>query len=141
MRLQKFGWTIYQILARGAVVGALLLVWACGVSRFPALEGERTFYLYSPSSQATRTHTLSVKDLGKIRGESAQVEGITAEELMKTLRAELLFVEESAGARSYYCYTDEWTDGVYVGEYYVNLQIAERADGCVVGAPMIFGGF
>ncbi len=141
MRWQQFGRTIYQTLAWGLLVGVLLAVAALGVSRFSTLEGERVFYLFSPSAQAERAQTLSVKDLRNIRGESARVDGATARELMDRFNAEPLFIEESAGVRSYYCYTDAWTDGVRVGEYYVNLQIAERAEGCVVGAPMIFGGF
>ncbi len=130
-----------KVLAGLALLAGLSFAWALGTTRFVGVEGERTYYLYSASSQAAQKKGLSPLDIGKVRGESVRVCGQTAEEIIELCEAEILFTEEVAGVRSYYCVTKKWSDGVRIGEYFVNLQVAERGEECVAGAPIIFGGF
>ncbi len=117
-------------------------VWGTGATRFPALEGERTYYLYSKSSQATIKTTLSLLDCGNVKGESVRfLKTENWEKRLEELCAQVLFTEDACGVRSYYCYTPKWSDGVRLGEYFVNLHIAVRGEEVTVGAPVIFGGF
>ncbi len=122
-----------------------LLVGLCflGVraTRFPTLKGERTFYLDSPSSQAKAVSALSLLDAFRVRGESVLLGEEEAEEVLASLAAEVLFIEEAGGVRSYYCYSPKFYDFVQVGEYLVNLHVAVGEERCVVGSPIIFGGF
>ncbi len=125
---------------------ALFATWSMRVSRFWGLEGERCFYLGSASSQAVIKKELSLKDFGKIKGESVVweiAEGAeeVVERLLERYNATVLFTEKVDGTTSYYCLTSAWADGVRVGEYLVNLHIAVGKGRCAVGAPMIFGGF
>ncbi len=120
----------------------LFLAWGTGASRFSTLSGEHTYYLYSASSQAQMKTSLQITDFGKIKGESVRLtSAIDVEELLEKYSAEICFEERSAGVHSYYCYTPHWTDGVQIGEYFVNLHVAFSEGGCTVGAPIIFGGF
>ncbi len=126
-------------------IAVALLVGLCLLgmrgTRFPTLEGARTFYLDSPSSQATAVSSLSLLDIFRVRGESVALDEGEAEEALASLSAEVLFVEEVGGVRSYYCYSPNFFDFVQVGEYLVNLHVAVGAGRCVVGSPIIFGGF
>ena len=114
-------------------------------SRFSKIEGERTFYLYSASSQAVIKDRLRFTDLFSVKGESVEFACEGEEESLRKLldlyQAQVLFVEEADGVRSYYCATAKWSDGVFLDGVFVNLHIAFRDSRCVVGAPLIFGGF
>ncbi len=130
-----------KVLACLLVVGVLLFVWGLGSSRFRGVEGEHTFYLYSPSSQATQKKELSFWAIGSVKGESVAVKEGSAEEWIARLQAKVLFTESVGERCSYYCFTPKWSEGIYIGEYYVNVQVVEGQEGCVLGAPIIFGGF
>ncbi len=116
------------------------------VSKFADIQGEHAFYLYSASSQAKRVNALAVQDIFFVTGESV---GFTAEENGETLArelaarygAEILLCEEACGVISYYAYTPVWSERVCVEGQAVNLHIAVRGNACVVGSPIIFGGF
>ncbi len=121
----------------------LLFAWSFAVSKLANLDGERTYYLYSASSQAAQKKALSFLDLGHIKGESVRLayrEGLV-QELCAAYGAEVALTEEVGGIRSYYCITPDWADGVTVGGKRVNLHIAVRGEECVVGSPIIFGGY
>ncbi len=117
------------------------------VSRFPTLRGERTFYLYSASSQGLRTQALRFSEFFAVRGESVcfmtefgQGRKV-AEWLLNAYGAELLFTETVCGVTSYYAYTPEWSDGVYLQGKQVNLHVAFCGERVAVGSPIIFDGF
>lgn len=109
--------------------------------------GEKTYYLYSASSQAEMREELSFGDLFFVRGESAvyRTEGEDAEkfaeELAEKYRAELLFEEKAGGTLSGYYYSPLLKGGTTIGGKFVNLHIAIRADGVAAGTPVIFGGW
>ncbi len=122
-------------------VGIGLCVWGMGATRFPTLEGERRFYLDSPSSQAKVKERLSLLDIARVRGESVTLSKGEGEEVIAALSARVLFIEETGGVRSYYCYTPAYEGGLRIGEHFVNLHVAVGEGRCVVGSPIIFGGF
>ncbi len=112
------------------------------VTRFSGLAGERTFYLYSKSSQAVAKKSPRFWEWGQIRGESVVLSSeVTVESLLERYSAEVVFIERTEEVVCYYCYTPEWTDGVRLAEGFVNLHIAVGDGRQVVGAPVIFGGF
>ena len=123
------------------------------VTKLSALEGERTYYLDSASSQGLRKDTLSVRDLYRVKGESVSFsmldkeEGMCAskEDLAQSIadmyQAKILFIEEVCGIVSYYGYTPIWQDGILVEGKRINLHVAIGDEVCVVGTPIIFGGF
>ena len=115
--------------------------------RFEDLEGERAFYLDSASSQGLMQGEISFLDFPRLRGESVRfpLETKTADETLRNIvekyAATVLFTEEIDGTVSYYCYTAQWSDCVTVQGKKVNLHVALSTKQCVVGAPIIFGGF
>jgi hypothetical protein len=118
------------------------------VVKFEDLQGERVFYLDSASSQGLLKDKISWLDFPRVRGESVRYsrqEQTSNEEILRFIvekyHATVLFSEEVDGVVSYYCYTDEWTDHVRVEDKKVNLHVAISTAQCVVGAPIIFGGF
>ncbi len=132
---------INTLLAVAVSALVALFVWAMGATRFSAVEGERRFYLDSPSSQAKREESLSLFDIARVRGESLSLSAKEGEEMIAALSAKVLFIEEIGETRAYYCYTPKYHGGVLIGEYLVNLQVAVTMERCVVGSPIIFGGF
>ena len=154
------------VLATVISVGAFFCVRMTNISKFHHLTGTRIFYIGSASSQALCAQRLTVKDAFKVRGESVYFFseewskfGATAEDiadfLTKKYEGEILFSEKVGGVISFYAYTPAWKDYVYVANARVNLHIAisvEDADNnagmetavptaCVIGSPIIFGGF
>lgn len=127
-----------------AAFGLLLAVWSMGATAFPQVQGERTYYLRSQSSQALIKNRLSPLDFSLMEGESVSfsyTDILEVEKLMQDFQAQVLFTENVGGTTSYYCYSPHMRSGVRLGEYFVNLHIAVRGDRCAVGSPMIFGGF
>lgn len=126
---------------------------AANVSRLSALKGERTYFLDSASSQGLSKTELSFAELGRVKGECVQFdlqayEGgryATNEEIVQSLlrkfQAKTRFVEEVNGTVSYYAYTPLWQDGLILRGERVNLHIAISSSYCVVGTPVIFGGY
>lgn len=134
------------------VATALALAFGVGVflhnaSTLSVLEGERTYYLYSSSSQAQMKDTLSVTDAFFLTGESvcfavaAEDKENLPKEIAELFRAELIAVESVSGVTSYYLYSTNLRGGVRVQGRKVNLHIAVSGELCVVGTPIIFGGF
>ena len=129
-----------------SVLGFIFMraLYAC---KLHALSGERTFYLYSPTSQSTQTQTLTLFTLDKVRGESVRFsikeQGASEliQELIKQYNAVVLFSETLDSVQSYYAYTPKWKNAITVNGVKVNLHIACSAEECVVGSPIIFGGF
>ncbi len=138
-------------LSLGAFVIALGLGFVLSVlhaQKFSNLQGERTFYLYNASSQSLQKQELSLLDVFYIKGESVQFafSGETeteAERIAALYGGRILFTEEVLGVTSYYGYTPNFSDGVNINGVRVNLHIAfcKERETCVVGSPIIFGGY
>ena len=128
-------------------VGIVLI--ASRLSAFPTLSGVRTYYLYSPSSQAQIKWELALSDLFSVTGESVAVEltGESAESaalrLIEEQKLEVVREETVCGVRSYYCRGSKFSKSTWRGGERVNVQIAVHAETqrLVVGTPIIFGGY
>ena len=142
IRLKNFTVTV---LALALSFFVLFVIQGLQISRFSWIEGERSFYLKSPSSQAVIKKQLSLWECFEIKGESVRFlcedREKTLSEILQSYDAEILFGESADGSISYYCITPQWLDGVHINGKFVNLHIAFNGEYCVVGAPIIFGGF
>lgn len=132
------------------VTGVFAAILCGSVNKFSDLTGERTFYLYSASSQATVVETLRLKDIPSVKGQSVRFACdlkseedflVFAENLAQKYGAEIVKEESVCGITSYYAYTPRWNESVYIYEKTVNLHIAFNGETCVVGYPIVFGGF
>lgn len=136
-------------LALAFVIGASFCVKAAHVSKLSFLQGERTYYLDSASSQSLVKTKLTARDLFRVKGESVcfTITGEKREQenfarsLVGRYGGEILFTEEIEGAVSYYAYIPAWGQGVALYGKQVNLHIAVSEKQCKVGTPIIFGGF
>lgn len=142
LRLKNFITTVFALL----LACFLLFALAMGrVSRFSALDGARVFYLYSASSQAVIKERITPLELFFVKGECVtlayQNEEESLKEIVKLYNAEILFEEEVAGTRSYYCRTQSFGGATKIKGVFVNLHIAFNGEVCAVGTPLIFGGF
>ena len=128
-----------------AVVGGLL--WASGLCKLKEIDGKRTFYLYSASSQAVAVPTLKFEHLFSVKGESVRfsLNGADgqkiAEGILSNYGAELIQKETVDGVTSYYAYSPCFSNGIHLFSQKINLHVAVNDDECVVGNPIIFGGF
>ena len=142
MRLKNCIATGFALLTAFAV---LLCMQSLQVCRFGELEGKRSFYMRSPSSQAMVKESIFPWELFEVEGESVvfpcEDKEKTLENILQKYNASVRFEEQAGGSYSYYCYTSKWTDGIQIGGEYVNLHIAFDGDCCAVGYPIIFGGF
>ncbi len=152
MRKQRIAvWKIMSVLktwiAIALVFATFVLVAGLNVCRFSAIEGERTFYLDSASSQGLRKQTLCFSDIFRIRGESVRfrTNGLSAEAIANKLAeeydAKIFLREEVGGVISFYAYTERWSDYVVVAGRKINLHIAVNADMGTLGSPIIFDGY
>ena len=144
-RFLKRLWSCMVTLVCVVVVGSL--VWASNLCKLKDIDGKRAFYLYSASSQAKRVETLRFEQLFSVKGESVRFavtqtekEGLI-EELFDKYDAELVCTEYVDGVTSYYAVTPRWNGGVVIDGKTVNLHVAIGDKECVVGTPIIFGGF
>lgn len=108
--------------------------------------GERTFYLYSASSQSLMKTSLSLRDIPRVRGESVCFSfQKDAEMLVKSIfdayGAEIAFTESACGVTSYYGYGTELDEPIFLNGKAINLHVAVTESRCAVGTPIIFGGF
>lgn len=122
-------------------------------SRLSALKGERTYFLDSASSQGLMKTELALFEIGRVKGECVQFDlqsydggrYATNEEIVRNIlekyRAKTLLIEEVDGIVSYYAYTPIWQDGLLLQGERINLHIALSKSRCVVGTPIIFGGY
>lgn len=119
---------------------------------FPSIKGERTYYLYSRSSNAAMEKNPSLADLFFVRGVSVQVsadESTSPEkflaDILQEFSAQVVLEEKVLSVTSYYAYSERLGRGVVVGGKTVNLHVAvstrEGGVGIVVGTPIIFGGY
>lgn len=145
MCLIKRVYSFVSALVCVAVVGGL--VWASSLCKLKAIDGKRTFYLYSASSQAMAVQTLKFEHIFSVKGESVRfpLNGkdaqTTAEEILSRYGAELISKEVVDGITSYYAQSPCFSNGITLFGQKVNLHVAVNADECVVGNPIIFGGF
>lgn len=128
------------------VAACALFVFVCArASAFPFLQGERTYYLYSASSQAKIVKEYEFFDTFFVQGESVfmevEREEVFLQELLEKLNAKILFTEQVEGTTSYYCYAKGLKEGVQINGRTVNLHIAVKSGTAVVGTPIIFGGY
>lgn len=106
------------------------------------LPGERTFYVHSASSQASIQSDLQFKDAFFMTGESVYLtEQADVDALVERFQAEIVFVECVGDTVSYYGFSPNLPYGVALFGTRVNLHIALSPRGCVVGTPIIFGGY
>lgn len=126
---------------------------AVNLTRLSDIEGERTFFLDSASSQGLRKQSLSIGDFTRVRGECVHTavskynggRYATNEEIAHQVAqkygAEILFTEKVGETVSYYAYTTRWQDGLYLYGRKVNLHVAIEGERLAVGTPIIFDGF
>ena len=126
----------------GVLVCAGLVMKGSALSK---TQGVRTYYLYSVSSLAGQVQAVKIWDLPFVTGESVQLSVADGQAFLeKTLleySATTLFVEESGGVVSYYCYSQLLPNRIALNGVMVNLHIALSGESAVVGTPIIFGGF
>lgn len=108
--------------------------------------GERVFYLDSASSQGLIKSELRFCDLSRIRGESVSFTHQTepqslALQIFQEYGGEVVFVERVGDVLSYYGYADGLKNALCLDGCAVNLHVAVTDGRCVVGTPIIFGGF
>ena len=108
--------------------------------------GERLFYLNSFSSQSLIKSRLRFYDLSRICGESVSFTHQTephslALQIFQEYGGEVVFVEKVGDVLSYYGYAQGLRDTLCLDGYAVNLHVAVTDERCVVGTPIIFGGF
>lgn len=145
MWMVKKLWAFMVTVLCVAVVGGL--VWASNLCKLKDIEGVRTFYLYSASSQAKQVSTLRFEEVFSVKGESVRFDrnGKTESELVNEFfnkyGATLVYSETLDGVTSYYALTPNFNGGVIVNGNTVNLHVAISETECVVGTPIIFGGF
>ena len=140
---------ICTLLSIAVCLSAFVFFQGAKACRLGAIEGQRTFYLYSVSSQAVQKQTLNFSDLFRVQGESVRFDFFATDaekqmlvrEILQKYRAELLIKEEILGTVSYYAYAPTLLNGVYVNGKKVNLHIAVAQAQVAVGTPIIFGGF
>ena len=142
MRLKNCIATAFSLCTALAV---LLCMQSLQVCRLGEIEGKRSFYMRSPSSQAVIKEQIYPWEIFEVEGESVL---FTCEDREQTLRdilekygASVRFEEQAGGSHSYYCYTSKWLDGIQIDGAFINLHIAFHGNNCAVGYPIIFGGF
>lgn len=142
-----FNGLLFLLTAAAIAVVIGLGVYMLNACKLRAIEGERVFYLHSQTSQGLRKTELELRDYAHITGESVcftrgeESAETLAQGIAEKYSAEILFTEEASGVLSFYCYTPIWDNGILVDGQTVNLHIAVAEEQCVVGTPMIFGGF
>lgn len=136
-----------------AALFSLVLLLGVGVGnsvKLSELEGRKTYYLYSASSQAVIKSSIGLGDMPFLKGECVEVDGVfrsKAEEnafvdkVLARYGAVVCFVEKVQGVVSYYAYSPELYAGVRLKGDEVNLHIAVSEGRAVVGSPIIFGGY
>ena len=149
--MRFFWWrTVRTVIAFSSVVVLVSVALTTRIPllcRFSALEGERTFYLHSASSQAEQKNTIDFVDAFFVKGESVRfaLGGRNAEtfalEIARAYGAEIVYTESACGTTSFYAYAENGWESVTVQGARVNLHIAVGENVCVVGTPIIFGGF
>lgn len=144
----RFGWKncLYTMVAF-----ALCLLFGGGMYAMNCVllektAGERVFYLDSPSSQGLIKSKLRLYDVSRVRGESVSFTHqdepqSLALQIFQDYGGEVAFVEKVGDVISYYGYAQDLGNALCLDGYAVNLHVAVTEGRCVVGTPIIFGGF
>ncbi len=139
---------VYRFLVTAVCVCVVaLFVWAGNLCKFKDIDGKRTFYVYSKSSQALAVENLRFEHLFSVQGESVRFAlgdkagSEVVAEIFARYQGAVCIEEEVDGVKSYYGYAPALGEYVAVGGQAVNLHVAIRGGECVVGSPIIFGGF
>ena len=138
-------WSFLVAVVSITIVGGL--VWSSNICKLKDIAGIRTFYLHSASSQAQQVSALRFEDIFSVKGESVrfarqgQTEQALVSDLLEKYNATLVFCEQVDGVASYYAVSNAFSSGVLINGCKVNLHVAVGERECVVGTPMIFGGF
>lgn len=148
LRCGQIGGTIAAAVALTAALACSRCAYVC---RLSALQGARTFYLYTPSSQAVCKSSLGVRDVFYVTGEAVRFswEEPKSEEELLGLANEIVAlyggvtacVERTSDTISVYAYASELGVGRMVDGSTINLHIALRERTCAVGTPLLFDGF
>lgn len=141
--------TVSTVFACACFALVCALCRTANVSRLRAFDGARAFYLHSASSQSLMKTTLGLSDIDDIRGESVTIERTFSDgertafvaEILEKYDAEIIIEEACGEVVSYYCYTPNFRERVYVNGKAVNLHIAIAANRAALGVPLVFGGF
>ena len=154
MSVRKIGkgirWLLHHVAAWVVCLSAWMFLVAGNAVTFTEFGGRREFYIGSTSSQSRIQTTLFWRDLGNVKGESvaffleAGLDPYEAAEAIAALyQAEILFVETANAVCSFYAYSPLWWNRIVLDGVAVNLHIAiDRESGrCVIGNPIVFGGF
>ena len=115
---------------------------------FEGVDGRYIFYtntsvssdfVYASSEQARSVK----KNLTYVCGEAIQFSYSeqTVEKLLKKYSARKLFSESGESFTTHYYYTNKIPFYELIGGVKVNLQVSYCGDSCVVGSPIIYGGF
>ena len=144
-QVKRFLSTAFALCVMCACAFLFLCQNACKLNK---LQGERTFYLQTSSSQARQTERLKPLDIFFVQGESVQLSltqeeqtNALVQEILKEYNAVLVSVENACGVISYYAFSPDLYQGVVIEGEKVNLHIAVRKTEVAVGSPIIFGGF
>ncbi len=137
----------------GAVFGTALLIMALMKNPYGSLMNDclklgQEYYLYSVSSQAKISKSLTVAEYFSKTGEKSVFAMKSKKEadryalkLLKEHRATVVCEENVAGVRSIYAYAPALGEGVSLFGKTVNLHLVVSAESLQVGVPLIFGGY
>ena len=140
MKVLRLGLTLFF-----AVVAVLLL--AVLPSRL-CFEGGESYTFYCGTSSAdcrevvvSANAALTRLTLTNVCGEAASFSGdFDLDGFLKSVNAEIVFVEELSDSVNYYCTADlPYSVNLYQRE--INLHVSVREDGVKVASPIIFGGY
>ena len=132
-----------------ACVGLAVLMGYRGKLSAVSVNGARTYYLYSASSQAETKGKIELGEIFCVSGESVAFVSVESldEKRTRALAAlkergvTVLFEEEINGVLSVYGYSPALYEPVLIKGEQVNLHIAISDTRTVVGSPIVFGGY
>ena len=116
-------------------------LWLQNVFPLSHLKGERTYYLYSASSQAIVKNTLSCKEVPFLKGQSVALQSSVDVQTIAGRYGATLVKRERVGQTECYYYYVKGRVGVLLDGQIVNLHIVVTEDKTIVGVPLIFGSF
>ena len=115
---------------------------------FAGIEGRYIFYTNTSVSSefvyAQSTNALAVKKgLKYLCGEAVEFSYSeeTVNQIIEKYSAKKLFSERGDGFYTEYYYTNKIAFYELIGGVKVNLQVSYSTDTCIVGSPIIYGGF
>ena len=113
-----------------------------------AVNWEREYYLYSPSSQAQIVGKVSFAQSFFLTGEKSVFRFSSENEardyalsLLKEQGAVVVLEEDCMGVHSIYAFAPKRGGGILLSGQRVNLHIVQNGARVCVGTPIIFGGY